>query len=78
MPCAAFSMETARASMELTVSAFRNNGELIEDQYETYLKVAGFQDVYAYGYDRETGVDTISAVMGHKTIDDFVLIAVAV
>ena len=73
-----FSLETARASMGLTVSAFRNHGELIEDQYETYLKAAGFHDIYPYGYDRETGVDTIAAVIGHKKIDDFELIAVAV
>ena len=73
-----FSIDTARASMGLTVSAFRNNGELIEDQYETYLKAAGFEDIYPYGYDRETGVDTISAVIGHKRIDNFDLIAVGV
>ena len=71
-----FSIDTARASMGLTVSAFRNNGELIEDQYETYLKAACFEDIYPYGYDRETGVDTISAVIGHKRIDNFDLIAV--
>ena len=70
--------DTARASMGLTVSAFRNHGELIEDQYETYLKAAGFHDIYPYGYDQETGVDTIAAVIGHKKIDDFELIAVAV
>ena len=73
-----FSMETARASLGLTVSAFRNNGELIEDQYETYLKAAGFRDIYPFGYDREPGVDTITAVIAHKKIDSFELIAVGV
>lgn len=74
-PSDEFSIETARASMGLTVSAFRNHGELINDQYETYLKAAGFTDIYAYGYDRDPGVDTVSVVIAHKQIDDFVLIA---
>ena len=72
-----FSIETAKASWGLTVSAFRNHGELIGDQYETYLKGAGFQDIYAYGYDKESDVDTLSVVIAHKQIDDFILIAAA-
>ena len=76
-PSEEFSIETARASMGLTVSAFRNHGELIEDQYETYLEAAGFTDICAYGYDKEPDVDTVSVVIGHKQIDDFVLIAAA-
>ena len=77
-PSGVFSLETARASMGLTVSAFRNNGQHLEDQYETYLSAAGFSDIYPYGYDKEPGVDTITAVIAHKKIDDFDLIAVGV
>lgn len=76
-PSEEFSLETARASLGLTVSAFRNHGMLIEDQYETYFKAAGFTDIYAYRYDKEPGVDTISVIIAHKQIDDFILIAAA-
>ena len=37
-----FSLETARASMGLTVSAFRNHGELIEDQVRDLSESGGF------------------------------------
>ena len=47
-----FYLELARASLGLALSAFRNNGKDLEDQYETYLTAAGFTDLYAFGYDQ--------------------------
>lgn len=70
-----FSMELAKASMGLAVSAFRNNKGLMENQYATYLEGAGFQDIYAFGYDKETSKDTLSGVIAHKKIGDTTLIA---
>ncbi|MBE6017091.1 MAG: hypothetical protein E7233_05715, partial [Lachnospiraceae bacterium] len=70
-----FNLELAKASMGLTVSAFRNNGKFLEDQYETYLSAAGFKGITPFGYDKPTGVDTLSGVVAYKTIDDFTLIA---
>jgi len=72
-----FSLELARASMGLAISAFRNNGEDLEDQYETYLTAAGFTDLHTFGYDQETSADILSGVIGCKRIDDFILIAAA-
>ena len=72
-----FYLDLARASLGLALSAFRNNGKDMEDQYETYLTAAGFTDLYAFGYDQETTKDTLSGVIGCKKIDDFILIAAA-
>ncbi|MBQ6197035.1 MAG: hypothetical protein IJK47_06380 [Lachnospiraceae bacterium] len=72
-----FSIELAQASMGLTVSAFRYNGTPLENQYETYLGAAGFTDITPFGYDRETGKDTLSGIVARKTIGDFTLIAAA-
>ena len=76
-PSGEFSRDLARATFGLTVSAFRNNKGLIENQYATYLQGAGFSDIYAFGYDKETSKDTLSGVIAHKTIGDFTLIAAA-
>ena len=70
-----FSRELAKATMGLTLSAFRNNIGLMDNQYATYLEGAGFSDIYAFGYDKETSKDTISGVIAHKKIGDFTLIA---
>lgn len=73
-----FSRDIAKASMGLMYSAFREIPEFgPENQYEVYLKAAGFQDIYSFGYDRETGTDTLSGVIAYKKIGGFTLIAAA-
>lgn len=72
-----FSKTLAQASMGLTVSAFRNEKEDIDDQFTTYLSAAGFSDIYTFGYDKPTSPETISGLIAHKKIDDFTLIACA-
>ena len=75
VPSADFSMELAQASMGLTVSAFRNDKDPLENQYATYLGAAGFECITPFGYDSPTGVDTLSGVLAYKKIGDFTLIA---
>lgn len=71
-----FSRNLAKASMGLLVSAFRNESESeIRDRQEVYLSGAGFQDIYKFGYDRPTGVDTLSGIIGQKQMGDYTLIA---
>ena len=72
-----FSNELAKASLGLAVSAFRKEVEELDDQYETYLKAAGFTDIYAFGYDEETSWNTLSGVIASKKIGDYTLIAAA-
>lgn len=74
-PSDEFSLELAKATMGLTVSAFRNDASSLENQYATYLGGAGFSDIYAFGYDKETSKDTLSGAIAHKKIGDFTLIA---
>lgn len=76
-PSEVFSRELAQASLGLMVSAFRNDGEKLENQYETYLKGAGFSNIHPFGYDQPTSKDTLSGVIGSRQIDDFTLIAAA-
>ena len=76
-PSDEFSRELAKASLGLMVSAFRNNGQDLEDQYETYLSGAGFSKIHPFGYDQDTSKDTLSGVIGSRKIDDFTLIAAA-
>ena len=42
-PSDTFSRELAKATMGLTVSAFRNNKGVMDNQYATYLEGAGFR-----------------------------------
>ena len=77
VPSTDFSLELAQASMGLTVSAFRNDKESLENQYETYLAAAGFTDITPFGYDRTPSVDTLAGVIACKKIGDFTLIAAA-
>lgn len=74
-----FQTELAKASIGLAVSAFRNDEkEDLDNQLTTYLGGAGFSDIYSFGYDQPTAEDTISAVIAHKKIGDFTLVATAV
>ena len=77
IPSDEFSITTARGSMGLTVSAFRSTKGSVSLQYETYLGNAGFTNIYAFGYDSPTSVDSLSGVIGMKQIGDFTVIAAA-
>lgn len=71
-----FSPELAKASIGLTVSAFRNDKhEELDDQYKTFLGRAGFSDFFAFGYGEETSEATLAGVIAQKKIGDFTLIA---
>ncbi|MBO4835333.1 MAG: hypothetical protein J5483_04400, partial [Lachnospiraceae bacterium] len=72
---AGYDPELTKATLGLSISAFRNDGKDLENQYETYLKGAGFTDIHPFGYDKETAKDTLSGVIAHKQIGDFTLIA---
>lgn len=72
-----FSRELAQASLGLEFSSFRNDDSDLENQYETYLKKAGFTDIAPFGYDQPTAKDSLSGVIACKQIDDFTLIAAA-
>ena len=72
---AGYDPELTKATLGLTISAFRNDDKGLDNQYETYLSEAGFTDIHAFGYDKETAKDTLSGVIAHKQIDDFTLIA---
>ena len=74
-PAEEFSPDLAKASLGLTLSAFRNTERGMDNQYETYLKGAGFENIFAFGYDQPTSKDTISGVIAHRQVDDFILIA---
>lgn len=74
-PSGEFNKTIAQASLGFALSAFRNEEEVLANQYETYLEGAGFSDIYSFGYDKETSVDTLSGVIAHKKIDDFTVIA---
>ena len=74
---AGYDPELTKASLGLAISAFRNDGKDLDNQYETYLSGAGFTDIHAFGYDKETAKDTLSGVIAHKQIGDFTLIAAA-
>ena len=75
MPSSAFSMTMARASMGLTVSAFRS--PLLSFQYESYLRGAGFTEITGFGYDKAPSEDSVSGVIGMKRIGDCTVIAAA-
>ena len=73
IPSSEFSVKMAQGSLGLAVSAFRSRR--FELQYETYLHQAGFYNLYSFGYDKPTGEDTISGVIGMKQIGDRTVIA---
>ena len=73
-----FNADLAQGSLGLAFSAFRAKENLLpENQYASYLTAAGFEDLYAFGYDEPTGTDTFSGVMARKKIGGFTLIAAA-
>lgn len=74
-PSEEFSLKLAQGSLGLACSAFRSNTGLLDYKYKEYLGGAGFTDLYAFGYDKETAEDTLSGVIGKKQIDDFTVIA---
>jgi len=73
IPSSKFSVKMAQGSLGLAVSAFRSTR--FEEQYETYLHQAGFYNLYSFGYDKPTGEDTISGIIGMKEIDGRTVIA---
>ena len=75
-PSEEFSRDIAKASLGLTVSAFREGGtSTVPNQYEVYLKEAGFSDIHAFGYDQPTSPHTLAGVIASRKIGDFTLIA---
>ena len=77
LPSEEFSITMARGSMGLTLSAFRSQPEALSPQYETYLKEAGFTNIYSFGYDKTPTEDSLSGVIGMKRIGDATVIAAA-
>ena len=65
----------AQGSLGLALSAFRSSTGLLDPQYETYLKGAGFEDLFSFGYDEPSTEDSLSGVIGMKKIDDFTVVA---
>ena len=72
---ARFSLKMAQGSLGLALSAFRSSTGLLDPQYETYLKGAGFEDLFSFGYDEPSTEDSLSGVIGMKKIDDFTVVA---
>ena len=70
-----FSLKMAQGSLGLAVSSFKSPSGLLETNYETYFKGAGFTNLYMYGYDKPTTEDSLSVIIGMKQIDDFTVIA---
>ena len=70
-----FSISLAQGSLGLALSAFRSTPDVVAPQYETYLREAGFTDLYSFGYDQPTTENSLSGIIGSKKIDDFTLIA---
>ena len=58
LPSEEFSITIARGSMGLTLSAFRSSGGEVSPQYETYLREAGFTNIYGFGYDESPAEDS--------------------
>ena len=73
IPSSQFSVKMAQGSLGFAVSAFRSTR--FEEQYETYLHQAGFYNLYPFGYDKPTGEDTISGIIGMKEIGGRTVIA---
>ncbi|MBQ9909960.1 MAG: hypothetical protein IJM50_00395 [Lachnospiraceae bacterium] len=71
------SLGLARASIGLAISAFRNDSDPLENQYDTYLGAAGFSRITPFGYDEPTSKSSLSGVIAMKKIGGFTLIAAA-
>ena len=70
-----FSLRHAQGSLGLALSSFKSPAGLLETNYETYLKGAGFTDLFMFGYDTPSTADSLSVIIGRKQIDDFTVIA---
>ena len=77
LPPEDFSITMARGSLGLTLSAFRSEADEVSPQYETYLREAGFTNIYSFGYDKPPVEDSLSGVIGMKRIDGCTVIAAA-
>ena len=77
LPSEEFSITMARASMGLTLSAFRGTYKEVGPQYETYLREAGFTNIFSFGYDKPPAEDTLSGVIGMKRVGGCTVIAAA-
>ena len=77
IPSEEFSMTMAQGSMGLTLSAFRSEKGTLSPQYESYLRGAGFTNIYSFGYDQTPLADSLSGVIGMKRIGDCTVIAAA-
>ena len=77
LPAEEFSITMARGSMGLTLSAFRSEAGAVSPQYETYLREAGFTNIFSFGYDKPPVEDSLSGVIGRKRIGDCTVIAAA-
>ena len=70
-----FSIWHARGSLALSLSAFRCTSGVVEPQYKTYLRGAGFGNFSVFGYDESPTEDSLSGIIGMKKIDNFTVIA---
>ena len=77
-PVNEFSMTMAQASIGLTFSAFRTlDASIMVNQNNVYLASAGFENIYAFGYNDKTWADTLAGVIASKQVGDTTVIAIA-
>ena len=77
IPTSEFSRTMAQGSLGIAISTFRSTLGIVEPQYETYLKQAGFTDFYPFGYDKPTTANSLSGIIASKKIGDCTVIAAA-
>ena len=70
-----FSVDFAKATLGLTISAFQDRTGKVPLQYKTYLEGAGFRDVFSFGYEEETSKDSLAGIIGWKKVGDCIVIA---
>lgn len=77
-PCV-YSHPIARASLGMALSAFRVKNNRVDAAIELYLTELGFTDLSSINYNRETSIETISTMIGHKQLPSGeTLLAVAI
>ena len=76
-PSSEFSRTMAQGSLGIAVSTFRSTLGIVGPQYETYLRQAGFTNIFTFGYDKPTTANSLSGVIASKQIGDFTVIAAA-
>lgn len=72
-----FNQVFAQGSFGFAVSTFRSTKGIIDPTYETYLRAAGFTDIYLFGYDEPTRIDSLSGVIARKEVNGYTVIAMA-